>query len=115
MRILRNIRSVGVKYKIPSRKDRERVSYIAATDAAKHFGRLVNRVREERATYLVERNGHPVAQIGPVETRRTTLRDLVRLFASGSRRRIPEAALRATERALARANRPALPVNPWER
>ena len=37
---------------------------IAATDAAKNFGHLVDRVRETRATYVIERHGRPVAQIG---------------------------------------------------
>ena len=56
-------------YKIKSRKARKSASEsIAATDAAKNFGRLVDRVREEGATYVIERHGRPVAQIGPVET-----------------------------------------------
>jgi len=36
------------------------------TEAAKSFGRLVDRVREERATIVIERGGKAVAQITPL-------------------------------------------------
>ena len=55
---------------------------VTATEAAKNFGTIVDRVREERAVYVVERSGKPVAQIGPVETKVFTLRDLADLLAS---------------------------------
>jgi hypothetical protein len=42
-----------------ARRHRSRAGSVSATDAAKNFGRLVNRVREERATYIVERGGTP--------------------------------------------------------
>jgi antitoxin (DNA-binding transcriptional repressor) of toxin-antitoxin stability system len=100
-------------YNIHSRKERERRSRIAATDAAKNFGRLVDRVREERATYIVERGGKPVAQIGPVEPRHSTLADLAALFQRPSR--LPEEYFRAVEAAVRRFNRPHVPKNPWER
>jgi len=48
-----------------SSKRPRRSGRIAATEAAKNFGRLVNRVSEERATYVVERSGVPVAHISP--------------------------------------------------
>lgn len=49
---------------------------VTATEAAKNFGTLVNRVREERAVYVVERGGQAVAEITPVKTRRCTVADL---------------------------------------
>ena len=56
-----------VRYKIRSKKARvARLGTdkrIAATKAAKTFGRLVNRVREERATYIIERGGTPVHRV----------------------------------------------------
>ena len=45
---------------------------VTATDAAKNFGAIVDRVREDRAVYVVERGGTPVAQIGPVQHRTFT-------------------------------------------
>ena len=86
---------------------------IAATEAAKTFGRLVNRVREERATYIIERGGTPVAQIGPVEPKITTMRDFVAFLRDMPR--ADEEYLRAVEDGMARFNRPRVPENPWER
>jgi hypothetical protein len=102
-----------VEYKIKGRKTRERESRIAATEAAKNFGRLVNRVREERATYIVERGGQPVAQIGPVERPSFTIGDLKAWVRDGPR--ADEDYLRAVEDAVARHNKPRVRRNPWER
>lgn len=101
------------EYKIRRRKARERDSRIAATEAAKNFGRLVNRVREERATYIVERGGAPVAQIGPVNYKRSTMADF-KAFVRNTRH-VDEEYLRAVEDAVRRHNQPRVPDNPWER
>jgi antitoxin (DNA-binding transcriptional repressor) of toxin-antitoxin stability system len=101
------------QYKIHTRKERDRRARIAATDAAKNFGRLVDRVREEGATYVIERGGKPVAQIGPVEPRVTTVADFVEFV-----RHLPpadEEYLQAVEEAVAMFNEPRVPENPWER
>lgn len=55
-----------------------------ATEAAKNFGALIDRVRESGATYQVESRGQVVAQIGPAR-RRCTLGDLQALLARGPR------------------------------
>jgi len=94
-------------------KTRERDARIAATQAAKNFGRLVSRVSEERATYIIERGGKPVAQIGPVERKTFTIADFADLL-----RRLPhvdEEYLRAVEKSVARHNKPRVPDNPWAR
>lgn len=85
---------------------------ISATEAAKTFGRVVDRVREERATFVVERGGVPVAQIGPVASTRCTLRDLTTVLRSVPR--ADEAYLRAVEAGVRRSNKPAVPRNPWK-
>ena len=100
-------------YKIRGRKARDPGSRIAATEAAKTFGRLVDRVREERATYVIERGGKPVAQIGPVETRGCTLSELAEFLRSQPK--MDEAVLRSIENGIARFNRPAVPKDPWAR
>ncbi len=103
-----------VMYKIRGRKARlGQNSSIAATEAAKTFGRLVNRVREEQATYVIERGGTPVAQIGPVETRRATMRDFVAFVRE--RPPVSEEYLRAVEDGMAAFNKPRVPKNPWGR
>ena len=86
---------------------------VSATEAAKNFGHLVDRVREERATYIVERGGKPVAQIGPAGGQAFSMADfkaLVRHFPSGG-----SEYLEAVERAAARHNRPRVRRNPWGR
>jgi antitoxin (DNA-binding transcriptional repressor) of toxin-antitoxin stability system len=87
---------------------------IPATDAAKNFGRLVDRVREEGATYVIERHGRAVAQIGPVRgPRHRTLRDLVAAIEAAPK--LDEETLRYIEEGIAVLNRPEVPANPWER
>jgi prevent-host-death family protein len=88
---------------------------IAATDAAKNFGRLVDRIREEGATYIVERHGRPVARIGPVESEgeSKTLRDLVAFLRSAPK--LDEEVLRSIEEGIKTYNRPEVPKNLWER
>lgn len=102
-------------YKIRSKKARLAGSEsIAATDAAKNFGRLVDRVREEGATYVIERHGRPVAQIGPVDIDEPkTLRHLVEAIKAAPR--LDEEVLRYIEEGIAIYNKPEVPRNRWER
>jgi antitoxin (DNA-binding transcriptional repressor) of toxin-antitoxin stability system len=86
---------------------------ISATDAAKTFGRLVDRVRDEQATYVIERGGVPVARIGPVQRQMATIRDLRAML--GATRSVGAGYLRAVENAVARHNRPRVRRNPWGR
>jgi len=86
---------------------------VSATEAARGFGRLVDRVREERAEYVVERGGVAVARIGPASRRRCTLRDLVTVLRS--RPPLDESYLREVEAVSRAANRPVIPRTPWER
>ena len=100
-------------YKPRSRKARKAAS-IAATDAAKNFGELVDRVREEGATYVIERHGRAVAQIGPVKTEEPkTLRALAEYLKTAPK--LDEEVLRYIEEGRAIYNRPEVPKNPWER
>jgi prevent-host-death family protein len=102
-------------YKIRSKKARIAASNrIAATDAAKNFGRLVDRVREEGATYVIERHGRPMAQIGPVEpAKRTTLRGFAEFMRTAPK--LDEETLRYIEEGIKKFNQPTVPQNKWER
>jgi antitoxin (DNA-binding transcriptional repressor) of toxin-antitoxin stability system len=94
-------------------KSREPRARVSATEAAKNFGRLVDRVREERVTYDIERGGKPVAQIAPVGRPPFTMGDfkaLVRTLPSSG-----DEYLTIVERASTRRNRPRIRRNPWER
>ena len=86
---------------------------ISATEAAKNFGRLVDRVREDEATYLVERGGVPVVRISPVNRRAATVGDFKALL--GGRGGAGEAYVRAVEHAVERHNEPRVRRNPWAR
>ena len=87
---------------------------MAATDAAKNFGRLVDRVRESGATYVIERHGRAVAQIGPVQaTHRKTLGDLIAAIEAAPK--LDEEVLRYIEEGIEIYNRPEVPKNPWAR
>jgi prevent-host-death family protein len=87
---------------------------IAATTAAKNFGTLVDRVRDHGTTYLVERHGRPVAQIGPVDAvPKATLRGLAEYLKTAPK--LDEQTLRVIEDGIEARNSPAVPDNPWER
>lgn len=86
---------------------------VSASEAAKSFGALVNRVREERAAYVVERAGAPVVQISPVERGAgATVADLVDLLRAADR--LGEPYLREVENGIRIFNRPASFKTPWE-
>jgi hypothetical protein len=86
---------------------------ISASAAAKGFGALIDRVRTERAVYVVERGGAPVAQIAPVPAPQCTVADLVQLWRSHTPAEEPY--LAAVEAGVAFFNTPTVPVNAWER
>src|SRR5262245_741908 len=96
-----------------ARDPRRRRAHVSATEAAKNFGRLVDRVREERITYTIERAGEPVATIGPAPRVRFTMADFKALAASAPR--TDTEYLNLVEHAVARHNRPRVRRNPWER
>lgn len=84
---------------------------VSATDGAKRFARIVDRVRESAATYVVTRGGVPVAEIGPVKARRFTAGNFADLVAS-----LPatdDAFAGAVRDGLAKVNRPKVPKSPW--
>jgi antitoxin (DNA-binding transcriptional repressor) of toxin-antitoxin stability system len=84
---------------------------LSATEAARRFSDLVNRVRYGREEFVIERGGKEVCRIGPVGPTRCTLRELARTL--GSEPRPDEAYLDELE-ALTR-RQPALPEPPWGR
>ena len=89
------------------------MSRVGATEAAKTFGRLVDRVREERATYVIERGGKAVAQIGPVDHKTFTVADFEDFIRTAPR--ADDAYATAVEAAVRRHNKPRVRRNPWAR
>lgn len=87
-------------------RNREARRTIAATEAAKGFGALVDRVRESRQVYQVESRGQVVAEIGPPRIA-FTVADFRTLVAHG--RRAPAEFLAAVETARAETRTPRKP------
>ena len=97
----------------PTGTSRARV--VTATETAKNFGSIIDRVREERAVYVVERGGTPVAEIRPVKAKTVTVRDFVEIVRSGSIPAAGEEYLKAVEEGVAFWNRAEVPRDPWAR
>ena len=87
---------------------------VSATYAARNFASLVTRVREEAASYVVERSGKPVAEIGPVKDRVVTMREFVALCPAQARRSADEEYLQAVEEGVSFLNRGEVPESPWD-
>lgn len=86
---------------------------MSATEAAKNFGRLVDRVREERTPFVVERGGTAVVRVSPVEDPACTIGDLKSLLALLPQ--VDAEYLDALERAADRHNKPRRRRHPWGR
>ena len=86
---------------------------VTASEAAKNFGALADRVRSERAAYVVERGGVPVVRVEPVDVVRCTFRDLADWF--GDREPLDARYLNEVALVVAAANTPTIPGDPWER
>ena len=96
----------------PSYGRRRRGATVTATDAAKNFGELVDRVREAGVAYVVERKGRPIARIAPMVTHRCTLGELAEWFEG--RKALPDEYVSAVTDHVKTANRPKVPVARWQ-
>jgi antitoxin (DNA-binding transcriptional repressor) of toxin-antitoxin stability system len=85
---------------------------VSATEAAKNFGGIVDRVREDAAIYLVERAGTPVAEIRPVAGRPATVAELVALLRERAHP-LDRQFERAVKEGVRTLNRRARPRDPW--
>jgi antitoxin (DNA-binding transcriptional repressor) of toxin-antitoxin stability system len=83
---------------------------VLATQAARRFSDLLNRVQYRRESFVIERGGLPVCEVSPVGPTHFTLGDLASLFRS--RPTVDEAYLRDVENAV--RSQPPLPLSPWE-
>ena len=95
------------------RREGSRSRVVSATEAARGFGEVLTAVLEERATYVVERHGRPVARITPVEDRVFTVRDFVELIRSGTVPSPGSEYVRAVQDGIALFNRAEVPGSPW--
>lgn len=86
-------------------------SRIPATEAARHFSDLLNRVRYRNEEFVVERGGQPVCRIIPAGPARCTVADLVRLLRSAAK---PDPGYWDVLAAVIK-HQPKLPKSPWRR
>jgi antitoxin (DNA-binding transcriptional repressor) of toxin-antitoxin stability system len=86
---------------------------VSASDVAKSLGALLDKVRGERVSIVIERHGTPIARLSPiVEPRRCTPQRFVDLIAT-----LPPAAedfREAVRRGVAEMNQPVSLDTPWE-
>ena len=86
-------------------------SRISATEAARKFSDIVNRVRYRGEEFIVERAGEAVCRIVPALPVKRTLADLVRILESVPK---PDPEYWDIVEEVTR-NQPKLPRSPWRR
>ncbi len=85
-------------------------SRISATEAARNFSDLLNRVRYRGEEFVVERGGEAVCRIVPAKPLKRTLADLARILDSAP----PDPAFWDTVEQITH-RQPKLPKSPWQR
>lgn len=86
-------------------------SNISATEAARSFSDLINRVLYKGDVFVIERGGRPVCRIVPARPVKFTLRDLVQLLKTIPK---PDGGYWDDLEEI-RKGQPSLPESPWER
>jgi antitoxin (DNA-binding transcriptional repressor) of toxin-antitoxin stability system len=85
-------------------------SSISATEAARTFSELLNRVRYRGDSFVVERGGEPICRMVPTTSATRTVRDLLRLL-----KQVPKPDKQYAEdvRGIIQ-HQPETPGGPWE-
>lgn len=84
---------------------------ITATQAARRFSDLLNRIRYAGDSFLVERNGEPICRMDPVGTRpKATVADLAEFLEHAD---WPDAGF-ADDLEKIQRGQPRLPKSPWD-
>jgi prevent-host-death family protein len=86
-------------------------SYLTATEAARNFSDLVNRVLYRGEVFVIQRGGQPVCRIVPAKPAKFTLRDLAQLLRTIPK---PDPGYWDVIEDITR-KQPPLPKSPWER
>lgn len=84
---------------------------VSATEAARNFSEILNRVRYRGETFVIERGGQSICEIRPAAPTLFTGADLVTLLRSLPS--VDEEYLTAVEETA--RHQPQLPESPWER
>jgi antitoxin (DNA-binding transcriptional repressor) of toxin-antitoxin stability system len=95
----------------PAHLARKRTSTISATQAARTFSDLLNRIRYGGEAFVIERGGEPICEMSPITLPRFTGADLMGLLRSLPK---PDAGFwDAVEKATRQET--SIPESPWER
>ena len=86
-------------------------THVSATEAARTFSDILNRVRYRGETFIVERGGEPICRIEPATVPSGKLSDVVRLMEAAQK--LDDGWADAVERATKK--QPKLPRDPWRR
>lgn len=84
---------------------------VSATEASRRFSDLLSRACYQGETFVIERGGRAICQLGPVDARRCTGADLLALLARLPR---PDDEFLATVERISR-EQPVVEASPWER
>ena len=84
--------------------------HVSATELARRLGDILGRIRYRGESFVVDRNGTPVARIGPVGNRGvSTVAEALATWRAGG---TPDPAFAQDLARVAAADRP--PANPWD-
>jgi len=95
----------------PSYVPASATSVVSATEAARSFSDLINRACYQGETFVIERGGRAICQLGPLQGSRCTGADLLALFSKLPR---PDEEFLDAVEALTRAQ-PAVELSPWDK
>ena len=84
---------------------------VTATEAARKFSEILNRIAYKGETFVVERNGRPICEISPTESEGISTQELVEILRSSPR---PDKAYFKILEKITRNQAPVAP-SPWER
>ena len=97
------LREATVEYRVNKR--------ISATEAARNFSEILNRVRYRGESFVIERGGVAIGELRPVSPQRFTSSDFLSLMKS-----VPPVDDEFLELIESQAReQPGLPESPWER
>jgi antitoxin (DNA-binding transcriptional repressor) of toxin-antitoxin stability system len=86
-------------------------TYITATEAARKFSEILNRVKFKGESFIVERNGKPICEISPSQSEGISTQELVELLRSAP---WPDKGYFDILEEITR-NQPTVAPSPWER
>lgn len=95
----------------PSYVPASATSVVSATEAARSFSDLINRACYQGETFVIERGGRSICQLGPLQGSRCTGADLLALFSKLPR---PDEEFLDAVEALTRAQSP-VELSPWDK